>query len=411
MICVGTELLSGKANEYTPIFAEKLKKIGFRLEQEHSVRDDERSIAQAIRQSLKKADAVILCGGLGPTFDDKTREGAALALKRGLKISRLLLKNIEKKFKRHSCPMRGMQKKQAMLIRGGEAVRNRAGSAPGQIIRLAKNNKLIILLPGPLNEWDRMFDNYAAHELKKFFRLKLCRSTAVIKIADMPESAVEEALKPVIESGSGFEFTILAGEGLVNFYATAEAAGKAECADKIRKIRAECVKILGGKIYGGRHESLESAIGKLLLARGWTLSAAESCTGGLISHRLTETPGSSKYFTGTAVAYADRIKKKLLKVRSGTLRGYGAVSEKCAEEMAAGARKLFKTDCALAITGIAGPSGGSPQKPAGTVFAAVSVKGRETICGHKIFSGHRSVIKARAACFALELLRRRLLNT
>lgn len=408
IICVGTELLSGRINTYIPLFASGLKEAGFVVEREHSVRDRVKDISETVAGALRRANAIIICGGLGPTFDDLTREGVAKTLKRKLGTSKKQLEILKRKFRKYRFPMPKMNERQAMLIEKASVIANSVGSAPGQLIKLKNPVRLLALLPGPLDEWKPMFENFILPELKKTFPVKTVKKTMVLRVAGMSESAVEEALRPVLEKTSGLDFTILAGMGTVDFFATVNEADAGKCAKKLKQVRAECENLLGNTVYGGHHDSLESVIGKKLSQRHWTLSAAESCTGGLISHRLTEVPGSSAYFMGTVVAYSNIVKEKLLGVRASTLKKYGAVSSRGAVEMARGARKLFKTDCALAVTGIAGPSGGSKEKPVGLVFVAVSAKGMEDAWGKKVFNGPRSRVKARAACMALDLLRRRL---
>lgn len=408
IICVGTELLSGRINTYIPLFASGLKEAGFVVEREHSVRDRVKDISEIVAGALKRSDAVIICGGLGPTFDDLTREGVAKALKRRLETSKKQLEILKRKFRKYRFPMPKMNERQAMLIEGASAIPNCVGSAPGQLIKLKNPVRLLALLPGPLDEWKPMFDNFILPELKKTFPVKTVKKTMVLRVAGMSESAVEEALRPVLEKTADLDFTILAGMGTVDFFATAGGANEKICAERLSRVRAECENLLGNAVYGGYHDSLESVIGKKLSQRNWTFSTAESCTGGLISHRLTEVPGSSAYFMGTVVAYSNIVKEKLLGVKASTIKKYGAVSSQCAVEMARGARRLFKTDCALAVTGIAGPSGGSKEKPVGLVFAAVSAKGMQDAWEKKVFNGPRSRVKARASCMALDLLRRQL---
>ncbi|MFH1620453.1 MAG: CinA family nicotinamide mononucleotide deamidase-related protein [bacterium] len=404
IICAGTELLSGKLNSYPPLFAEKLKEAGFRVERAHCVRDSLRDISETVAEALKRSDAVIVCGGMGPTFDDVTREGVADALQRKLLISQTQLRILRKKFLRFGIRMPAINEKQALRLEGAGFIPNIAGSAPGQILALKKPRKILVLLPGPINEWEPMFKMRVLPVLRRTFPGAVQRKTLILRIAGMSESAAQEALQPVLDSFADIDFTILAGQGTVDFFITASAKTKKACLLKLEIARRRCKALLGSAVYGGKDDSLESVTGRQLLRKKWTLSIAESCTGGLISHRITEVPGSSRYFTGALAAYSNEIKKKLLNIKKATLEKYGAVSAECALEMARGARKLFRTDCALAVTGIAGPSGGSRKKPVGTVFTAVSSPSGER-CIRKVFRTNRSGAKQRAAVMALDLLR------
>lgn len=406
LLCTGSELLSGKSNTYAPAFAESLKEHGIRLRRESCLRDSTGDIAAAVKDALKTTDIVILCGGLGPTFDDVTREGVSEALNIGLKTSPEIMRVLQHKFRKHRVKMCGIGEKQALVLDGAEILGNHVGSAPGQyLVKVFKGRKkFIVLLPGPLNEWYPMWRQQALPAISKTFNSSEVNLTVSLRIAGMSESEIECALKPVLDKLAGAEATILTGTGYIDMYFTCRGEKTAECRGKLKILTDRCREILGDRIFGSAGDTLESVIGHGLRKKKMTLSAAESCTGGLVSHRITEIAGSSDYFKGTVVAYSNEVKSRLLKVKDKTLLEHGAVSPECAVEMARGIRKLLGTDFGLAITGIAGPGGGTEKKPVGLVFISVSSK-KGDCCERHIFSGSRSAVKAKAASTALNLLR------
>lgn len=402
VVCTGSELLSSRVNLYIPAFAERLLKAGFRIQREHCVGDNLRDIAATVAGALRGADLVVTCGGLGPTFDDLTRQAVAKALGRKLVYSKYAEKVLRARY--GLTELRPNMKNQCYIIEGAEMVDNPNGTAFGLL--LAEKRKLVALLPGPRQEWEPMFDAVILGAVKKFFRVKegTVRSLA-LKIADLWEVQTENLLKPVTSRFRDAEYTILAGPNIAEFSFTVGGKNAKETAGKLARIEKACRKILGENIYGTDGDTPESVAGGLLAKKGRTLSLAESCTGGLMADLVTNVPGSSEYFMGGIAAYSNAAKEKLLGVKKSTILKYGAVSKECAVEMAVNCRRLFATDYAVAVTGIAGPSGGTPERPVGLVHFAVAGPGK-TRHFRKNFRGPRTVIKRCSANFALDVLRK-----
>ena len=403
LICTGSELVSFKNNRYVPLFSARLRALGFRLCREHSVGDDLRAIAELVSWSLDRSDLVITCGGLGPTFDDLTRQAAARALRRRLVYSKYAEQVLKFNYKMAVLPPNF--KDQCLILEDAKMLENANGTAFGQALPLGK--KLLLLLPGPQSEWEPMFDAIAAPEIKEFFRIKEGSvRTLRLKIADLWEVQAEKLLKPVMRRFPEADYTILAGPGTAEFAFTV-AAGTPAAADRsLAAIKKACSAALGGKVYGAGDDTLAGILGKLLAKKKATLSLAESCTGGAAADAITDTPGSSAYFMGAVTAYANKAKEKILGVQKATILRHGAVSPECAEEMAEGARRLFRTDYAAAVTGIAGPGGGTEEKPVGLVHFAVSGRGMRTRTFTRRFHHGRAHIKACAVNFVLDALRK-----
>ena len=396
MICTGSELLSGKLNLYVPLFHERLAGLGFRITREQSSGDDIGEISSCMAGALERSALVLVCGGLGPTFDDVTRQAAARTLKRRLVRSKACEKILSASFSLRVLPPNLSD--QCLQVSGAESVENRNGTAFGEILR--EGRKMMILLPGPRGEWEPMFESSLNARIREAFPAAPAVDLVKFRIAGLSEPRAETLLRPVIRKFPGASFTILTGPGTVDFTASAPAA-----AGLLKKIKPFCAGILKEKLYGYGDETLALAAGKKLAAAGKTLSAAESCTGGLASGLLTSVPGCSRYFLGAAIAYSNSAKTGVLGVKASTLKKYGAVSAQCAREMALGAAKKFKSDYAFAVTGIAGPDGGTPDKPVGLVFFALA-EGKRTIMFERRFRHSRAHIRACAANFILDELRK-----
>ena len=407
LLFTGTELLRGKQNTYPPLLAAKLAPLGFAPSIAVTLPDCEASIAAALKNALKDAELVVLVGGLGPTFDDLSREGAARALKRPLVFVPRALREIEARCRRFARVMPESNKRQAYALKGAQLLKNPNGTAPGQLLeaRVGGRKRMLVLLPGPLREWEPMFDGLALPRIKKHFPAGGAHYSAQLALGGIGESMADEKIRPVLAQYPDTEFTILSAPGDVKVYASGMAADAKAAAKLAAQISAKLKAALGASVYSETGEPLAHHIGKLLKRRRWTLAAAESCTGGQVSDKITGVAGSSEYFKGAAVVYSNELKMKLLGVKKATLAKHGAVSQECAEEMAEGARKRLGADCAVAITGIAGPGGGSKEKPVGLVYIAVSVKGRPAVCKRFCFVGARESIKSYSCANALQLLR------
>ena len=395
LICTGSELLEGKLNLYAPLFAGRLAGLGFALAREQSCGDSLPEIADAIKGSLKRSRLVLVCGGLGPTFDDLTRQAAAAAL--GLRLAhsgdcaRILsfnygLKTLPPNFK-----------DQCLLLEGAKALENANGTAFGQVV--TRGGRMLVLLPGPRREWEPMFDAFLPEEIRGFFRLPAFRQVR-LRAAGLWETQAEKLLRPAMRRRPGLRYTILASPGSVDFIISGDdSRGAVEAA------AADCRRRLGGALYGEGELTLAAAVGQKLLRAGRTAACAESCTGGLAAKLLTDAPGSSAWFLGGAVTYSNAAKTKLLGVKAATLKRRGAVSAECAREMAAGARRAFGADYAFSVTGIAGPEGGTPEKPVGLVwFGLAGPAGAKTFS--RRFRGDRAFVRDCAAAFILDELRK-----
>lgn len=409
LLCLGTELLKDKVNTNIVAIAERLQSLGLSLTQTNTVGDCSADIERALKQSLQQADVLLICGGLGPTFDDLTRECVSKILKRPLMFSKKIVLEIRKKFGSRNVPMPIENERQAYLIQGAIPILNRFGTAPGQIIPY--KNKSIILLPGPPSELIPMMDRIVCPYLKKKFSRTLTRSF-VLHIFGYPESEIDERIEPVVKKNWDTKdikttFGILAHRSMIDVKASVEGKNKLKVERTISRIKKELYDILGNDIFGQNEETMESVVGNLLTKRKENLSVAESCTGGLIADKITNVPGSSNYFKEGIVSYSNESKIRLLGVRHETLKQYGAVSEQTAEEMAKGILKKSNSDWAISVTGIAGPSGGTKEKPLGLVYFSIASKKNIFTCSKK-FYGSRLEIKERSALMALDLLRRKL---
>lgn len=395
IICTGSELLEGKLNLYVPLFHERLAPLGFRISREQSSGDDLGTITSCIKGALGRADLALVCGGLGPTFDDLTRQAAAAALGARLVHSKYCEQILSFNYGMKKLPHNFMD--QCLLLEGAKPLENSNGTAFGQVF--TRGRKMLVLLPGPRKEWEPMFPNFLDEEIRSFFRFRPVGQVK-LRAAGLWETQAEKLLRPVMRRFKALRFTILAGPGTVEFIVSGDDGRGA-----VGRAAAACRRLLGHNLYGEGSATIASAAGEKLKAAGRTAACAESCTGGLAAQLITDIPGSSAWFNGGAVAYSNAAKMKLLGVKPGTLKKSGAVSAECAREMAAGARRAFNSDYAFSVTGIAGPDGGTPDKPVGLVyFGLAGERGVKTF--RRRFRGTRAFVRACAANFILDELRK-----
>lgn len=410
LLCSGTELLRDKINSNSILVAERLSSLGLHLAQVTTVGDDAGDFESALKSCLSRSTVVLCSGGLGPTFDDITRECVSKVLKKPLIFSNKILKQIEGCFARAGRAMPRENERQAYVVRGAVPILNRDGTAPGQIIALG--GKTLILLPGPPRELLPMMDSAVLPYLENKYPHGASKAS-VLHIFGFPESQIDEMIRPVVEkkwdwNGLTVTFGILAHRSIIDVKATVQGKSASAVKTLSGEIRKSLYEILGTKVYGEDEETLESAVGRLLKKRGETLSLAESCTGGLVASKITNVPGSSNYFQDGVVSYSNESKMRLLGVKKKTLQKYGAVSEPTAREMAQGARNRAKSDWAVSVTGIAGPGGGTKDKPVGFVCYGIASHDKTLTIIKRAF-GDRLEIKEMFALNALELLRRELL--
>lgn len=412
LVCIGTELLCGKQSTHGPFIARLLERAGLSLARETALPDDPRDLEKFFREAWRRCDAVICTGGLGPTFDDLTRDVWARALKAPLFEDPRLVRDIENKFKSRGLAMPAQNRRQAQVLKGARVLFNPFGTAPGQFLK--KNGKLLFLLPGPGRECRPMFEADVLPALRKNFpgRRRLLLNWRIFGTA---ESKIDESMAPFREKDEKIRgpvssvWGIIAQGYIIDIKVALEGVRAPDLARRAEAIDRGLRRIFSGDIFGRGDDTLESAAGKMLARRGESLALAESCTGGLIAQKITSVPGSSDYFAGGWIVYSNAMKRRHLGVGRRTLARFGAVSEAACREMAEGALRSAQSDWALSVTGIAGPSGGTAQKPVGLVY--IGLAGPRTLVVKKfLFKGDRAQVRERAALSALDMLRRRLLD-
>lgn len=407
IIAVGSELLTpAKTDTNGPWLTEKLNDIGVEVKLKTIVGDDAERLEETIRDAVKRSDIVITTGGLGPTEDDLTRQVSARAVGRELIYHDDLEADLRDRFRRWGREMPDINKRQAFVIDGAVVLPNPNGSAVGMM--LVDNDTSLIMLPGPPREMQPMFRDFVLPRLKEIAGTAVV-SRRVLRVSGLGESALDEAIAPIYTSYAKLRTSILFNRSEIEVHLAVEAESLANGEALIAEVVARIDEKLGDSVFAHNGETMEEVVGSMLTARGETLSVAESCTGGLIGSRLTDVPGSSAYFVEGAITYSNESKLRTLNVSQATLDRHGAVSAQTAEEMAAGMRGRAKSDYALSVTGIAGPDGGSDEKPVGTVFLGLA--DRERVTSFKmVLPGDRYLIRWRSSQAALDYLRRRLLK-
>ena len=405
LISTGTELLMGATTDTNSVFlAQKLEEIGIRVIGKSTVGDNEESITNAFESGIKMADIVISTGGLGPTNDDLTKQVACKVMNCQLELINEELENLKNFFSRRNRHMTENNLKQAMFPRECVILKNSLGTAPGMY--LDKDQKLIILLPGPPREMKKMYLEEVEGRLKEKFNLNRDRAAIrTIKVLGPGESQVEALIADIVEESQGCSLALLAMDGEIHIKITAEGEDQAHSKEMIDELTSRITERLNHNIIGYDEDSIVSRIEELLVNQGKKLAVAESCTGGLLSKMITDLPGSSRYFWGSVVSYSNEAKKVLLQVEPGVLDTYGAVSRETAVEMAFNVLKVSGADVSLAITGIAGPDGGTPEKPVGLVYIAAA-DAQNCMAKEMRFVGDREAIRILSAKTALDLLRR-----
>jgi len=407
IIAVGTELLLGQiANTNAQIISNALQDIGIDVYFHTCVGDNQERLISVLEIGFKRSDIIILTGGLGPTKDDLTKETLAHYLNLPLVMDEGSLENIKRYFAQRGKAFTENNYKQALIPDGAIALENKIGTAPG--VLLNKNGKVIVLLPGPPREMETMLRDAVIPYLSKMSNSTIF--SKVLKFYGIGESALEEKLEDLISQQTNPTIAPLAKPGEVTIRLTAKAESRTAAEKLIKPVEDKIIERVGEFLYGYDDDSVEEIVASLLAKYNKTIAVAESCTGGLMAHKLTNIPGISQYFERGIVSYSNRAKEELLKVNPDTLKKYGAVSEETAREMAMGIRNSSGTDIGVSITGIAGPSGGSPEKPVGLVYIGYSDS--NVCCAEKhIFSGNRTDIKERSVNCAFHLVRKMLLNS
>ncbi|HEY6248842.1 MAG TPA: competence/damage-inducible protein A [Candidatus Angelobacter sp.] len=411
IVAIGSELLTAFKQDTNSLFlTSKLNELGVNVDFKTVVGDRRSDLVSAIRIALSRADIVILMGGLGPTEDDLTREATAealgLELKRDPEISAWLYARVASR----RIKMAENNLKQADVMAGAEVLKNPRGSAPGQFLKTEFEGKprTVVLLPGPPREIHPMFAEQCMERLRQILPPQHI-ATRVLRIALIPESEADRRAAPIYTQCPDIQTTILAHRGEIQLHLRAQAETQAEAQKKVDDLASRLEDEFDDAIFSTQGETLEQIVGYYLQMRGQNLSVAESCTGGMISQRITSVPGSSRYFVGGAVVYDDSLKSAMADVPPLMIKEHGAVSREVAIALAEGIRKRCKTSLGVGVTGIAGPGGGTEEKPVGLVFHAVA-DGNSTEVVERRFPGDRDLIRQWATTQALDLVRRKLRN-
>lgn len=412
LVAVGTEILLGNiVNTNSAYLSEKCALLGLSVYYQDVVGDNETRMREVIRTALERSDVVILTGGLGPTEDDITKEVTAellgFPLVEDTHTKELIIKYL-KEYEKNN-PQRRITAnnyKQAMVPEGAKILDNHNGTAPGLI--LEKNGKTAILLPGPPNELKPMFEEYVFPYLRE--KQPEIIYSRMVKICGIGESQVAEEIQDLIENQANPTIAPYAKTGEVHLRITAKAENEKECKKLIKPVVKELKSRFGSNVFATEEsKTLEETVVDLLKEKRLTLSLAESLTGGMIAQRIVNVPGASDVFGYGFVTYSNRAKHKCLGVKKSTLKTHGAVSARCAREMARGGVKAADSDICLSVTGLAGPGGGTEKTPVGTVFMGCSYR-HKTVAREFHFTGNRQRIREQTAAHALAMLRECIMN-
>lgn len=406
IITVGTEILLGDiVNTNSQYLARELADLGVEVYYQGTVGDNEERLLQSLEESLNRSDMVITTGGLGPTKDDLTKETAAKFFNQELVLDEKSWNKIEIYFNKLGRVPTENNKKQAYFTKGSIILENNNGTAPGAI--LSKGKKTIIVLPGPPREMKPMFEESVKPYLKNLTNEILVSKT--LRFYGIGESSLEEEIIDIIKEQSNPTVAPYAKDTEVTLRITAKATSKEEAINLINPVVHKIQDRVGSYIYSEGDISLEDTVAEILVNKNLTISVAESCTGGMVSSHLINYPGISSVFMEGCVTYSNEAKMKSLGVKKETLDKFGAVSEETAREMAEGIAKRHNTNIGLSTTGIAGPEGGSEEKPVGLVYFGIYINGK-IIVKRYVFNGNRQQIRLRATKTILNDLRLELIN-
>jgi nicotinamide-nucleotide amidase len=410
IIAIGSELLTPYRQDTNSLYlTEKLNELGVEVRFKCIVGDDAESLTAAAKLAVRRSDIIIFSGGLGPTEDDLTRESVADAL--GLELQRdpEVLAKLEVRFAKRGMKMSPNNAKQADVIASAAVLPNTLGSAPGQWIdeKYDDLDRFLMLLPGPPYELKAMFEAECIPRLRARVPVQYIASRT-LKLAMMPESQVDARVAPIYKTYADVQTTILAGAGEIQLHLRCQKDSQAEAESRVEELAEKIEDELGDAIFSRKGETIEQIISYLLQMRGMTLAVAESCTGGLLAERITSISGSSRYFLGGAVVYSNELKTQFANVPKALIDQHGAVSREVATAMAEGIRKRCLSSYGIGITGVAGPGGGTEQKPVGLVY--IGLAGEEgTQVVERNFPGDRKRVRQFATQQALEMIRRALL--
>jgi len=410
IIAVGSEMLTPDRVDTNSLFITgRLNEIGVEIVAKTVAGDDREVLAAQLRLALTRADLVVCTGGLGPTSDDVTREAVAEAFGLALHEDRGTIERLEQRFARRGVKMPAINRKQAQVPAGAEIIANDRGTAPGLLLQ--RDGNVVVLLPGPPREMQPMFEALVRGRLARFGGGAVV-VRRVLKTTGRTESQIEEVVQPIYArwatAPTPIRTTILAMPGQIELHLAVRAESGEQARVVLDEATFEIAAALGPVLFATDNRRLEEVVGAMLRERGLRIATAESCTGGLVASRLTDVPGSSDYVERGAVCYSNRAKTEMLGVPEAMIHEHGAVSEPVAVAMARGIRDRAGTDLGVGITGIAGPTGGTPTKPVGTVVVAVAWAGGERV-RTLWFPGEREQVKYHSSQAALDMVRRHLL--
>jgi nicotinamide-nucleotide amidase len=411
IIAVGSELLTPYRQDTNSLFlTNELNKLGVEVIFKGIVGDNAEIIADATRAALWRSDIIVLTGGLGPTEDDLTREAVAAALGREIKRDTDVVTALYKRFAERRIKATPNNEKQADVIQGAVVLPNPVGSAPGQWIEhnFEGRKRLIVVLPGPPHELKAIMQETSfAGRLHEWIPPQYI-ATRLLKITMLPESGLDARISPIYKRYQDVQTTVLAGAGEIEVHLRSRASDQSEAEARVEALADEIERELGDYVYSNRGESLEQIVGYYLQMRNATVAVAESCTGGLLGQRLSSVSGSSRYFLGGAITYSNDLKTLFASVPPLMIAAHGAVSREVATAMAEGIRFDCNATLGVAITGVAGPTGGSEEKPVGLVYHAIA-DGQKTEVVQRHFLGDRNRIRMWATQQALDMIRRKLM--
>ena len=408
IITIGDELLIGQTIDTNSAWmGAELSKSGFDVYRITSIHDRKEDIIYALTEAAGKTDVVLITGGLGPTSDDITKQTLCEFFNTHLVVNTEVLGMIEEMMHHRNFPMNDKNRSQAEVPELCRVLKNAAGTAPGMWFE--KDGTIYVSMPGVPHEMMHLMTEHVLPELKKRYTSQLIIHKNIMTYGTFEAKLAEILTTFESELPDNIKLAYLPASGVIKLRLTASGSDHDNLSNLINDHVSRLYKTIPEFIYGEDEESLEMVIGKLLISQRKTVSTAESCTGGEIAHLITGVPGSSTYFKGSVIAYANAIKTQLLGVQDYILTKYGAVSENTVKEMAVGVRSLLKTDYALATSGIAGPDGGTEEKPVGTIWIAVDSE-RGNVCEKRVFGNDRNTNIKRFSIAALNLLRLQIIN-
>ena len=410
IIAIGSELLTPYRQDTNSLYlTEKLNQLGVEVIFKTIVGDSLERLTQAASQALARADIIILMGGLGPTEDDLTREAVAETLGLGLRRDPEIVAGIEQRFASRGWKMGANNIKQGDVLAGATVLPNANGTAPGQWItgKYDGHEKIIMLLPGPPHELKALFEQQCIDRLRAKLPPQFI-ATRELRITGMGESHCDARVAPIYKQFTDVQTTILAGAGEIQLHLISRGASRDAAQKRVDLLAEQIEEELGDFVFSDNGDSMEQIVGYYLQMRNATLAVAESCTGGLVGERITSVSGSSRYFAGGAIVYSNPLKTTLAGVPEELMEQHGAVSHAVAAALAEGIRQRCGTTLGLGVTGIAGPNGGTPEKPVGLVFHALASDTGTDVVERK-FPGDRKRIRWFASQQALDMVRRKLM--